>query len=101
VRGGASDDDPAVAYLLSMWVAPVARRRGVGGRLIEALLGWAEEAEFTVVRLDAGESNGAAIALYEHEGFRRTGRISALPAPRHHIREVEMEVALPRRPRGE
>jgi GNAT superfamily N-acetyltransferase len=34
-------DDPGKAYLVSMWVAPSHRRRGVGQLLVEGVIAWA------------------------------------------------------------
>lgn len=61
-----------------MWVAPHARGRGLGERLIEAIVEWglargAERMEFAVT-----ETNEVAIALYQRLGFRPTGRRRAL-----------------------
>lgn len=55
-------------------VAPLARRRGVGKRLLEALLAAARETRSEAVYLEFRESNAAARALYEKMGFRETGR---------------------------
>src|SRR5581483_9471203 len=42
--GATPDNDSEVAWLISMWVAPEARRHGVGSALIDALIDWAETA---------------------------------------------------------
>jgi [ribosomal protein S18]-alanine N-acetyltransferase len=61
------------AELLTLAVAPDARRRGLGRRLVarflyQALLRGAESAF-----LEVSSENAAAIALYESSGFARTG----------------------------
>ncbi|TNE89712.1 MAG: N-acetyltransferase [Deltaproteobacteria bacterium] len=51
--------------LISLWVAPEARGRGVGERLVHAVLAWADGP----VVLEVRASNGPAIDLYERLGF--------------------------------
>ncbi|MHB8245050.1 MAG: GNAT family N-acetyltransferase [Acidimicrobiales bacterium] len=55
--------------LISMWVAPQARGRGVGAALIDAVVGWAREQQAHRVTLDVREGNARAIGLYERHGF--------------------------------
>lgn len=97
VRGGPDHDRPDTAWLLSMWVAPEARRRGVGSALIDAVVVWARAQGFSRLALEVGDLNHAAIALYGREGFAPTGAVGSLPAPREHV--LEHELALDLRPR--
>lgn len=55
-------------------VDPNARRRGLGKRLLDALLAKARETNSESVFLEVRESNGSARALYESAGFHQTGR---------------------------
>lgn len=67
--------------LISMWVAPFARGRGVGDCLIGAVIGWAKEQEATSVLLDVMEDNLRATALYNRHGFIDRGSVpNASPA---------------------
>ena len=69
VSATAPDDDGAVE-LISLWVAPTARGRGVGDAAIDAVVGWAAEHHPdapVVLAVKAG--NAAAIHLYERHGF--------------------------------
>ncbi|MEV2221143.1 GNAT family N-acetyltransferase [Nocardia vinacea] len=52
--------------LMSMWVAPFARGRGVGDAAIRAVLHWANGRE---VGLSVKVDNQAAIRLYRRHGF--------------------------------
>lgn len=52
--------------LISMWVAPEDRHRGIGGRLIAEVIEWAGSRP---VSLRVMEGNEAAIAAYESRGF--------------------------------
>jgi [ribosomal protein S18]-alanine N-acetyltransferase len=67
-------------YLAPEWelenivVAAEARRKGVGKRLLEALVAAARETDSVAVYLEVRESNAAARALYKRQGFRETGR---------------------------
>jgi [ribosomal protein S18]-alanine N-acetyltransferase len=55
-------------------VAPSARCKGLGQRLLEALLAAARETNSNRVFLEVRESNVAARALYEKAGFEQFGR---------------------------
>jgi hypothetical protein len=44
--------------------------------------------------LDVGETNAAATALYTRKGFVSTGVVGKLPAPREHVREIQMALTL-------
>jgi ribosomal-protein-alanine N-acetyltransferase len=55
-------------------VAHSARRKGLGTRLLDALLAAARETHSTSVFLEVRESNAAARSLYEKAGFEQTGR---------------------------
>ena len=52
--------------LISMWVAPEDRHRGIGGRLIAEVVEWAGSRP---VSLRVMNGNEAAIAVYESRGF--------------------------------
>ncbi|AOJ73325.1 MULTISPECIES: GNAT family N-acetyltransferase [Burkholderia] len=55
-------------FLWGMYVAPAARRRGVGAALLDAVLAAAEQAAEQVT-LAVADGNGAARAFYERHGF--------------------------------
>ena len=57
------------AEVLNLAVAPRARRRGLGGRLLDAGLGMIRERGGREVFLEVRESNAPAIALYSSRGF--------------------------------
>ena len=86
-RGVTDHDKTDQALLVSMWVAPEARGRRAGERLIQTVAGWARETGHTRLVLDVADANLPAIALYERMGFSRTGETGALPPPREHILE--------------
>jgi [ribosomal protein S18]-alanine N-acetyltransferase len=60
--------------LENIGVASAARRKGLGTRLLDALVMHAKEAHSESVFLEVRESNTAARRLYETAGFRQTGR---------------------------
>ncbi len=67
-----------VAELISMWVSPAARGRGVGGQLVEAVERWARQERVTVLRLAVAPGNENAVALYRRKGFTFTGELGDL-----------------------
>lgn len=68
------EDGPGPAHLYSVWVAPEARGRGVGARLITAGTDWlCAHHPGTTLRLEVVETNLPARRLYERCGFTVVG----------------------------
>ncbi|MBO2438421.1 GNAT family N-acetyltransferase [Actinomadura nitritigenes] len=59
--------------IYAMAVAPEARRRGLGRRVLRALLGWGREQGCERAYLVVVERNAAARAMYAAEGFTESG----------------------------
>jgi len=66
------------AELISMWVCPQARGKGIGDRLIAAVERWARQAGMTTLRLSVADDNEPAAALYQRHGLRLTGELGDL-----------------------
>ena len=66
-------DYPDEAWVQTMAVAPSAQGRGLGARLLGALLEEAERRRQRVVSLEVRADNGPAQRLYERHGFARVG----------------------------
>lgn len=66
-------EDPTGVYLISMWVNPAWRRRGVGAALIDAAAEWTRAAGRARLFLDVRTDNENARALYVAKGFTPTG----------------------------
>jgi len=64
--------------LVAMWVAPGARRSGVGAALTSAVCEWVKAQGDRRVYLGVAEDNEPARLLYERLGFRMTGRSQPL-----------------------
>lgn len=69
--GGVRDLDRRVAEIKSMYVAPAARGRGIGRRLLGRLEGIAAARGCEAARLDTLAKLGPACALYEATGYER------------------------------
>jgi len=76
---GVYDRDGA-AGLLSMWVRPDARGRGVGEALMSAAADWARARGRDTLYLWVAEANEPARRLYERYGFIPTGERQPLPS---------------------
>ncbi|MFJ2187096.1 GNAT family N-acetyltransferase [Kitasatospora sp. NPDC087861] len=70
--GVPADEDETAAELISLWVGPAARGRGVGDRLIGEIARWAAEQGYATLKLAVNPDNDAAIALYRRNGFADT-----------------------------
>jgi GNAT superfamily N-acetyltransferase len=68
------DDDPAVAHLFSMWVAPEARGTGAAAALLDAVVDWAAAQGMRTLRTQVTTGNEPAARLYARAGFHDTGR---------------------------
>ncbi len=66
-------EEPDSVYLISMWVDPRFRRRGVGSALIEVAAEWTRAAGRPRLLLDVRTYNTEALALYRRKGFVPTG----------------------------
>jgi len=62
-------DDPARAELISMWVDPGVRNRGVATALIRAVAAWAADAGAHTLELSVVPDNTVARRVYERNGF--------------------------------
>lgn len=69
IVGGFEFDQPGTIDLVSMWVAPEARRRALGRQLVAAVTTWAESSSAARVELWVTRGNDAARALYRDMGF--------------------------------
>lgn len=67
--------------LVSMWVAPEGRGKGVGDALVQAVVRWARQQGAQRVALDVREGNHHALAVYERNGFSDTGDASGPDDP--------------------
>ena len=67
--GGLKRDDDGVAEIKRMYVVPEARRQGLGRRLLEELEDRARELGYARIRLDTGERQPHAQAMYQRAGY--------------------------------
>lgn len=72
---GLHDEDtrPGSRDLVSMWVSPAVRGRGVAGQLIDAVAGWARADGAGELHLWVVVGNAGARAAYDRAGFVATG----------------------------
>jgi GNAT superfamily N-acetyltransferase len=78
--GGGYLETPDTAELVSMFVRPQARGRGVGEAIIDAVAAWARQQDATTVHLWVTETNKHARLLYERCGFTATAERQPLPS---------------------
>jgi ribosomal protein S18 acetylase RimI-like enzyme len=58
--------------LISMWVSPAGRGKGIGDRLVQAVAQWAQSQGAAALRLEVADDNEQAAALYRRNGFTDT-----------------------------
>jgi ribosomal protein S18 acetylase RimI-like enzyme len=68
------------AELISMWVVPEARGRGVADQLIDHIEAWARDEGAIRLHLAVAAGNERAAALYRRHGFADTGELGDLMA---------------------
>lgn len=68
------------AELISMWVAPQARRSGTGADLVHCVIDWAAESGYQRLELWVARGNDPAERLYRTLGFTDTGDVQPLPS---------------------
>jgi GNAT superfamily N-acetyltransferase len=77
---GGYQEDPVTVELVSMYVRPRARGRGVGEALVATVIDWASKRRAGSVHLWVTETNAPARALYERCGFTLTGERQPVPS---------------------
>jgi ribosomal protein S18 acetylase RimI-like enzyme len=88
------EDDATRAHLISMWIAPTHRHRGIGHLLVNEIAGWAHRRGAHLLLLMVTSRNDTAMLFYERLGFTRTGRTDPYPNDPKLI-EYEMSRPLP------
>ncbi|MEO8899535.1 MAG: GNAT family N-acetyltransferase [Candidatus Dormibacter sp.] len=83
-------EEDGTAELISMWVDPSWRGRGVAGQLVTAVTEWAARDGFATVHLWVAVGNDAAERLYARHQFARSGRVQAMHPDEPARREFEM-----------
>lgn len=73
MASGMPTQTPGTAELMSMWVSPTVRGRGVGDLLIADVERWARGRHLDTLRLAVFPDNTAALALYRRAGFIPSG----------------------------
>jgi len=69
--------DAEAAEINRMYVEPIARRKGVGRAILAELERVASGFGYQILRLETGNRQPEAIALYEGHGFRRAAAFGA------------------------
>ena len=83
-------------HLVAMWVAPDARRSGVGAALTQAVIDWVAARGERRLLLGVAEDNEPARKLYESLGFLLTGNSEPLHSdPSRLTLEMGLELARP------
>lgn len=93
VGGYREEPSSAIVELVSMWVAPHVRSRGVGAALVDAVRAWATETNATSISLWVTRGNTPAERLYSSKGFVATGEVQPLPSDPSKD-EARMELSL-------
>jgi ribosomal protein S18 acetylase RimI-like enzyme len=69
-----------VSHVYGMWVEPLYRKLGLGGKLLDAILAWVDQSyPSSEVRLGVVPSSASAVRLYRSRGFVASGKVEPLP----------------------
>jgi ribosomal protein S18 acetylase RimI-like enzyme len=79
MASGTKPDEAGEIELISMWVAPFARGKGVAGELVDAVVEWAKSQRIETVSLHVMENNARAYAFYRRQGFVDDGQPCSSP----------------------
>jgi ribosomal protein S18 acetylase RimI-like enzyme len=82
--------EPGSLFLAHLAVAPAARRRGLGGILLDDTIRRARAAGWRRIGLTVWAENGPALALYRRFGFVERARADLGPHPRLPVRESRL-----------
>ncbi len=93
MASGVPGSGEGTAELVSMWVSPAARGRGVADSLVEAVAAWALERGSHTLELAVMPGNSRAIALYRRLGFKQTDILGS-PTPDGSSHELVMSKPL-------
>jgi GNAT superfamily N-acetyltransferase len=72
--GRGDRDDPEVAHLYQMWIAPSHRRLGAGRLLLEAVIAWAKAKNVRYLDLGVTYRESPAMRMYRRAGFEPVGQ---------------------------
>ncbi len=78
MAGGFPGEEPQTAELVSMWVAPAGRGKGVGNALMTAIEDWARGIGATTLELSVVPGNDPAHNLYLRHGYVDTDELGDL-----------------------
>jgi ribosomal protein S18 acetylase RimI-like enzyme len=73
------DVEASLFHVIAMWVAPEARREGIGRRLLAEIEEWIASCGGEYVQLLVADQAAAAIGLYDTAGYRPDGERSESP----------------------
>jgi ribosomal protein S18 acetylase RimI-like enzyme len=78
MASGLRPEQDGVVELVSMWIAPAGRGRGIGDGLMTQVEQWAREAGAHTLQLSVADGNDKAYALYLRSGFTETDELGDL-----------------------
>ncbi|MGA8099647.1 MAG: GNAT family N-acetyltransferase [Candidatus Cybelea sp.] len=79
IVSGTTSDEVNEIELISMWVAPLWRGKGVADSLVEAVVDWARGNGIEGVSLRVMEGNARACSFYRRKGFADDGEAQSAP----------------------
>jgi ribosomal protein S18 acetylase RimI-like enzyme len=95
VGASLSKEHPSVAIVFGVYVAPPARGKGIGAKLMEALIDAIKQnKDIKRITLTVNKNQTSAVSLYERCGFVITGEIEGQMGDGKVYKEYEMEIVL-------